>query len=188
MFRRSRTARIKENAVSASELAMRLAQDKRFRKRLISAVKHSSEASRRTRRNLSVTGAVRRFAGDQALQAELRSARRDLRRAYGRLDAKRRAHRLRKLTVLAGLASLAALPQLRRRARLVIAKAPKDPRQLRSVANRIRSDGSATTSSRPRALDDLTKDELYARAQDADIPGRSEMTKEELIDALRATS
>ncbi len=33
-------------------------------------------------------------------------------------------------------------------------------------------------------LSNLTKDELYKRAQAADIPHRSEMTKEELIDSL----
>jgi hypothetical protein len=37
-------------------------------------------------------------------------------------------------------------------------------------------------------LEDMTKDELYERAQKADIPGRSEMTKSELIKALRSTS
>ena len=37
-------------------------------------------------------------------------------------------------------------------------------------------------------LEDMTKDELYERAQKADIPGRSEMTKSELIEALRPTS
>lgn len=37
-------------------------------------------------------------------------------------------------------------------------------------------------------LEDLTKDELYARAQKADIPGRSDMTKDELIKALRSAS
>ena len=34
-------------------------------------------------------------------------------------------------------------------------------------------------------LDDLTRDELYKRAQDADIAGRSDMTKDELVAALR---
>ncbi|MEA2269138.1 MAG: end-binding protein Ku [Solirubrobacteraceae bacterium] len=33
-------------------------------------------------------------------------------------------------------------------------------------------------------LDDLSRDELYERAQDADIPGRSSMSKKELIEAL----
>ncbi|MDX6510754.1 MAG: hypothetical protein QOE36_258 [Gaiellaceae bacterium] len=38
---------------------------------------------------------------------------------------------------------------------------------------------------RGEALEELTKDELYSRAQKADIPGRSEMTKDQLIRALR---
>src|SRR5437764_15413371 len=110
MFGRGKTDRIKKHAVSASELALQLAQDKRFRKRLLSAIKHSSEAGRRTRRGLGLglTDSLRKFASDQALQAELRSARNDLQRAYGRLEAKRRRHGLRKFTLLAGLASLAA--------------------------------------------------------------------------------
>ncbi len=33
--------------------------------------------------------------------------------------------------------------------------------------------------------EDMTKDELYHRAQIVDIQGRSDMTKDELIDALR---
>lgn len=35
-------------------------------------------------------------------------------------------------------------------------------------------------------LIDLTKDKLYELAQDKDIPGRSEMTREQLISALRS--
>ena len=33
-------------------------------------------------------------------------------------------------------------------------------------------------------LKDLTKAELYERAQDADVPGRSQMTRGELIKSL----
>ena len=39
-----------------------------------------------------------------------------------------------------------------------------------------------------RNLSGLTKEELYRRAQKADIPGRSEMSKQQLVDALRSTS
>jgi DNA end-binding protein Ku len=35
-------------------------------------------------------------------------------------------------------------------------------------------------------LDELSKDELYERAKKADIPGRSQMSRDELLDALRA--
>ena len=37
-------------------------------------------------------------------------------------------------------------------------------------------------------LEDMTKEQLYERAQAADIPGRSEMSKEQLVDALRPMS
>ncbi|MBS1303149.1 Rho termination factor N-terminal domain-containing protein [Loktanella sp. SALINAS62] len=36
------------------------------------------------------------------------------------------------------------------------------------------------------AYEDWTKDDLYARAQEIGIEGRSDMTKDELIDALRS--
>jgi hypothetical protein len=37
-----------------------------------------------------------------------------------------------------------------------------------------------------RPLEDLTKEELYERAQAADIEGRSTMSKDELVRALKA--
>lgn len=37
----------------------------------------------------------------------------------------------------------------------------------------------------PRRLDDRTREQLYARAKQLDIEGRSSMTKEELIEAIR---
>jgi hypothetical protein len=188
MFRRSTTESLKANAVSASELALQLAQDKRFRKRLLSAMRHSSEAGRRTRRGLGLTGAVIRFANDKALHAELRSARNDLQRAYARVEAKRRMHRLRRLGFVAALASLAAVPRLRERVASAVAKAPRDSRRLKGLAAHLRSNDFGRGHSRPSNLEDLTKDELYARAQDAEIPGRSEMSKEQLIEALRAKS
>jgi hypothetical protein len=38
--------------------------------------------------------------------------------------------------------------------------------------------------SKPEELASLTKDELYQKAKEAEVHGRSEMTKDELIDAL----
>jgi hypothetical protein len=35
---------------------------------------------------------------------------------------------------------------------------------------------------------ELTKDELYEKAKQADIPGRSQMTKDELAEAVGMTS
>jgi len=182
MFRRSKIEKVKENALGASELALQLAQDKKFRQRLLSAVEHSTEARARARRGRGFAGAARRLAADQALQAELRNARRDLEQAYARLNAKRRGHRLRRISFVAAVTSLAAVPQVRERVSALIATASRNRQHLQSRATQIRGKGEA----RPRTLENLTKEELYARAQAAEIPGRSEMSKEELIAALRA--
>lgn len=44
---------------------------------------------------------------------------------------------------------------------------------------------SETPASELPTLEELTKDDLYQMAQDADIPGRSSMSKNELIAALQ---
>jgi hypothetical protein len=188
MFRRTKTESFKANAISASELALQLARDKRFRRKLLSAMRHSSDAGRRTRRGLGLMGAVTRLANDKVLHAELRSARNDLQHAYARVEAKKRTHRLRRLGFLAGLASLAAVPRLRERVASAVAKASSDGERLRDLAARLRSNNSGGSAPRTRKLEDLTKEELYGRAQEAKIPGRSEMSKEQLIEALRTRS
>jgi hypothetical protein len=186
MFRRTKTESFKANAISASELALQLARDKRFRRKLLSAMRHSSDAGRRTRRGLGLMGAVTRLANDKVLHAELRSARNDLQHAYARVEAKKRTHKLRRLGFLAGLASLAAVPRLRERVASAVAKASSDGERLRDLAALLRSNNSGGRA--PRTLEDLTKEELYGRAQEAKIPGRSEMSKEQLIEALRTRS
>jgi len=45
---------------------------------------------------------------------------------------------------------------------------------------RVATDGDGAAE-----LDELNKDELYHRAQEQDIPGRSQMNKEELKEALQ---
>ena len=88
---------------------------------------------------------------------------------------------------MAVLASL-AVPQVRARLAVVLARASKVRHRLPGVGNsdaHSPSDDSRNTST--TASSDLTKEELR-RAQEADIPGRSEMSKEQLVDALRARS
>jgi hypothetical protein len=58
---------------------------------------------------------------------------------------------------------------------------------LAAVAFRLRADLPALPP-RPEpsdGLDELTREELYERAQAAEIRGRSQMTKAQLIEALR---
>lgn len=56
------------------------------------------------------------------------------------------------------------------------------------IANASAAQGRATVGKRggeAEDYDDRTKDELLDRARELDISGRSTMTKDELIDALR---
>jgi hypothetical protein len=48
-----------------------------------------------------------------------------------------------------------------------------------------RSTASKQESKVPHSLDERTKEQLYARAQELEIEGRSQMNKEELIAAIR---
>jgi hypothetical protein len=185
MSRRSWTEKLKENALVAFELALQLAQDQEFRKRLNSALEHAREVRRRAGRGRGIVGAARRLATDQALQEELRHARRDLQQAYDLLNAKRGSRKLRRITPLAGLASLAAVPQVRERVSTLLATTSRNRQQLKGLATPT---VAGRDSGRPSTLEALTKEELYARAQEAEIPGRSEMSKEELVAALREKS
>jgi uncharacterized protein involved in type VI secretion and phage assembly len=117
MVRRSRKDKVVETAVNASELAQKLARDKKFRKQLRSAYEHGSAARARTRGSRGLSDAARRFLQDQALQSELRRTREELEAAYERLNAVRRKRRMRRFGLIAGVGSLAAMPQVRQRVR-----------------------------------------------------------------------
>lgn len=51
-----------------------------------------------------------------------------------------------------------------------------------AIAN---SEGASSRGGSSAPYEEWTKDELYDRAQELEIDGRSEMTKDELIEALR---
>jgi hypothetical protein len=172
MFRRQRTDKLKETAVDASRLAVELAQDKRFRKRLVSAIEHSLAAKRRATRGRGLAGVVQRLNSDQTLLRELKSARHDLEQARARLERKRRSHKLRNLLLLGSLASFVGIPALRRR--------------VAAILGAVKPGEASEPADGDRRLEDMTKEELYAAAQEADIPGRSEMSKEQLVEALRS--
>ncbi len=53
-----------------------------------------------------------------------------------------------------------------------------------AIANTDRQEAGRRGGKRP-AYEEWTVDELYARAQELDVDGRSEMDKQELIRALR---
>ncbi|MDX6485117.1 MAG: hypothetical protein QOF43_270 [Gaiellaceae bacterium] len=178
MFRRNKMDKVKGHAANAGEVARQLAQDKRFRKQIISAAAHGSAAARRTRRGFGLAGAVTRLATDEKLANELRSARSDLQRAYGRLETRKRGHKLRNSVLLVAAASVAGVPRVRDAAISAFKKVAPDRDTLANAVD-------TGSGGRPQSLDNLTKEELYERAQKADIPGRSDMTKDELVAALR---
>jgi hypothetical protein len=177
-----------KRVAEGTEAAVDHAQDRKFGKRLFGGIQHGTEAWRRARHGHGLAGAVRRLVTDQAVHAELRSAQRDLAQAYERI-AKRRGHgaitSLAKLTSVAGLASLAATPRVRERVSALIETASRKSPSLEEIKDFAADKIPDRNGAPPHSLEDLTKEKLYARAQEADIPGRSEMSKEELIDALR---
>ena len=89
MFGRSRTAAMKEQAATASALAARLANDKKFRKQLIGATKHGSRAKRRAASQIGLLSLAARLGTDAELRGEVQQMTRDLRAAWERLQAKR---------------------------------------------------------------------------------------------------
>ena len=54
-----------------------------------------------------------------------------------------------------------------------------------AIANSDREETARKGGSSP-PYEDWSRDELYERAQELDVEGRSDMTKDELIDALRS--
>ena len=66
-------------------------------------------------------------------------------------------------------------------------EALRDEGMSKEKAARIaNSEGAGRRGGESPPYEDWTKDELYERAQELDIDGRSDMTKDELIDALRS--
>jgi hypothetical protein len=183
MVGRSQTERIRAGAANTVELALELAQDTKFRQRMLSAIEHSIRAGLRMRGQLGLLGAVTRLANDQALLKELQSARRDLEQARGRLEKRRRSDKVRNLIALGLLASLAAVPQFRNR---LMAAVRDVMRPLQLWSTKISPSPGADVPAGGRRLEDMTREELYAYAQEAEVPGRSEMSKDQLVEILRS--
>jgi uncharacterized membrane protein len=115
MFRRSRTAVLKDNAASATDFATALAKDKKFRKELVSAISHGTIARRRARRKIGMVAVATRIARDPKLKREVDKMVKSLDRAWSRVE-KKRSHKLRNFLLLLGIgggAAAAAMPQVR---------------------------------------------------------------------------
>jgi uncharacterized membrane protein len=111
MFKRTKTKALKNNAASATELATRLAKDRKFRKELASALGHGVLARRRAKRRIGFTAAMARLSGDQKIRREVQAMVKNLDKAWTRFE-KKRSHRLRNTLIAVGTggAAAAALP------------------------------------------------------------------------------
>jgi uncharacterized membrane protein len=115
MFRQSKTTVLKDKAASGKDLAVALAQDKKFRKQLLSAIGHGAIARRRAASRIGFVAAVSRLSADQMLRRELRQMTENLQRAVMRAE-KKRSHGLRNSLILVGAGGVVAvaLPPSRR--------------------------------------------------------------------------
>jgi len=117
MFGRSKTQAVKDNAASGTDLAVSLAQDKRFRKQLLSAVGHGAAARQRAASRIGLVAAVHRLGTDKELRSELRQMTENLQNAWTQVE-KKRSHKLRNfLLVVGGIGTAAAAlaPQARKK-------------------------------------------------------------------------
>jgi hypothetical protein len=92
--------------------------------------------------------------------------------------------RVRKLLLGGVIVAIGAVLARRRQRTVDLALAQSD--RVRGVTEAGRK--RVARLKREPDLEELTKEELYQRAQAADIPGRSEMSKDELIAALRTSA
>jgi len=117
MFGRSKTKAVKENAASGTELAVSLAQDKRFRKQVLSAMGHGAAARQRAASRIGLVAAVHRLAADKELRSELRQMTANLKNAWTQVE-KKRSHKLRNFVIVVagiGTAVVAVAPQTRKK-------------------------------------------------------------------------
>jgi DNA end-binding protein Ku len=93
--------------------------------------------------------------------------------------------------------ALCEIIKAKRKGEPVHAEPVAEPEQPTDLMAALRASLEATQRGRGRAksrrgrngngeLDSLSKEELYELAKDADIPGRSDMSKQDLVKALKA--
>jgi DNA end-binding protein Ku len=90
--------------------------------------------------------------------------------------------------------TLCEIIEAKREGQEVHAARPEEPEEPTDLMAALRASIAAAQGRRTRApagdgeLGELSKGELYERAKQADIPGRSQMSREELLEALRSAA
>jgi uncharacterized membrane protein len=148
MFRRSKTAELREGVASTADLAAALARDKQFREQVVAAFAHAAAARDRAASRVGLRAAAGRLATDEALRQELSEMIDNLRAAWARLE-KKQSHRLRnRLLVLlgAGAVAAAALPPIRRRLTQSLPSSIPGTRPGRAIEETIEVDVPVSTA------------------------------------------
>jgi hypothetical protein len=114
VFTRTKTDVLKENAASAADFATALAKDKKFRKELLSAVRHGTIAKRRASRRIGFVATAARLANDPRLKHELRKMSKSLDKAWSRVE-KKRSHKLRNTLLVIGAGGVLAAAVVHKR-------------------------------------------------------------------------
>jgi uncharacterized membrane protein len=132
MLKASKAQALKENATTQMDLAVKLAQDRKFRKQLLSAIGHGAMARQRAARRVGLAAAVGRLSADPKLRRELQQMTTSLQKALGRVE-KKRSHKLRNTLMVVGVGGVAvaaALPGSRRRLTSLVSKGGITPRTI----------------------------------------------------------
>jgi uncharacterized membrane protein len=119
MFRRQRNARdqVMETASAIVPFAGRMAEDAKFRHRVMDLLEHADAARRRALPATGMAATIARLTTDHELQGHLRDMRTALDKAQRRVRRKKQSHRLRNSLIIVGGtgAAIAAVPLLRSR-------------------------------------------------------------------------
>ena len=94
VFNRTKSQVLKDSAASATEYATALAKDRKFRRELLSAMRHGTIARRRASSRIGFIADVTRLATDVKLKTELLKMTKNLDRAWSRVE-KKQSHKLR---------------------------------------------------------------------------------------------
>ena len=102
MRRKSRSEKVTEALKEAASYTDRLVHDRRLRSDLRSAADHGRRAAKLATRDFRGSRGAAHIAGDAKLRKSVRALVDDLSRATGRLQRKRRTHRVRNAFLLVG--------------------------------------------------------------------------------------
>jgi uncharacterized membrane protein len=106
-----------ETASAIVPFAGRMAEDEKFRHRVMAALEHADAARRRALPATGMAATIARLTTDDELQGHLRDMRKALDKAQRRVRRKKQSHRMRNTLIVVGGtgAALAAVPMLRSR-------------------------------------------------------------------------